>query len=140
MKSIGAVRKMDEQGRIVIPKSVRKRLGLFPGKLLEFFVMDDEVIIKKYKPSNSIQDKIRDLDNILSDIGTELSQENREQVEIHAEALKKLCQQRRKNMEKCEWCERGYCEVYGSAEEQEKEEINWPCNGTPEEMKDCGQL
>ena len=107
MKSIGAVRKMDEQGRIVIPKSVRKRLGLFPGKLIEFFVMDDEVIIKKYKPSNSIQDKIRDLDNILSDIGTELSQENREQVEIHAEALKKLCQQRRKNMEKCEWCERG---------------------------------
>lgn len=43
-------------------------------------------------------------------------------------------------MEKCEWCDNGYCGCYGSAEEQEQRETQWFCDGTPEEMEDCGEL
>lgn len=88
MRSMGAVRKIDEQGRIVIPISVRKRLKLYPGEFIEFFVMEDEVIIKKYEPSTNIQDKIKNLDNILNSIKSEIPNENREQIEIHIEAIK----------------------------------------------------
>lgn len=39
---------------------------------------------------------------------------------------------------KCEWSRHGYCECYGAAEEQEQKETNWPCEGTEEEMQECG--
>lgn len=39
---------------------------------------------------------------------------------------------------KCEWSRRGYCEYYSTADEQEKRETNWPCDGSEEAMKECG--
>lgn len=41
---------------------------------------------------------------------------------------------------RCEWSNEGYCEVYGSSDEQKNKEINWPCAGSEEEMLDCGQI
>lgn len=41
---------------------------------------------------------------------------------------------------RCEWCHSGYCECYGDAEEQAQRETNWPCDGTEDEMCECGQL
>ena len=39
---------------------------------------------------------------------------------------------------KCEWCNCGVCEYYSTIEEQEENECFWDCNGTPEEMEECG--
>lgn len=39
---------------------------------------------------------------------------------------------------KCEWSRHGYCEYYSTAEEQEQRETNWPCDGSEDEMQDCG--
>lgn len=39
---------------------------------------------------------------------------------------------------KCEWSRHGYCEYYSSAEEQEQRETSWPCDGTEDEMQECG--
>lgn len=44
------------------------------------------------------------------------------------------------NFIKCEWSKDGYCEVYGSAKEQEHSETQWPCSGTEENMQECGQV
>lgn len=41
---------------------------------------------------------------------------------------------------KCEWSRNGYCECYGTTEEQEERETNWPCGGTEAEMQECGQI
>ena len=41
---------------------------------------------------------------------------------------------------RCEWNSNGYCEVYGSAEEQECRETHWPCSGTETDMLECGQI
>lgn len=41
---------------------------------------------------------------------------------------------------KCEWCREGYCECYGDAEEQEQRESRYPCDGTEDEMRKCGQI
>ena len=43
-------------------------------------------------------------------------------------------------MIKCEWYKGGYCEYYGDAEEQEQRDTNWPCDGTEDEMQECGQI
>ena len=39
---------------------------------------------------------------------------------------------------KCEWCENGYCEYCSPAEDQEGRETQWICDGTDEEMIECG--
>lgn len=51
MKSTGMVRKIDELGRVVIPKELRRTLGIDNQDPLEIFIDGDKVILKKYKPN-----------------------------------------------------------------------------------------
>ena len=51
MKATGIVRRIDDLGRIVIPKEIRRTLRLRDGEPLEIFTSaDGEVIFKKYSP------------------------------------------------------------------------------------------
>lgn len=49
MKSTGIVRKVDELGRVVIPKELRRTLNIAEKDALEIFVDGDRVIFKKYQ-------------------------------------------------------------------------------------------
>lgn len=52
MKSIGIVRKVDELGRIVLPKELRVTLHIKEKDPLEIFVDDESrIILKKYEPA-----------------------------------------------------------------------------------------
>lgn len=51
MKSTGMVRKVDELGRLVIPKELRRTLGIENGDPVEIFIDGDQIILKKYKPN-----------------------------------------------------------------------------------------
>ncbi|TYS60671.1 AbrB/MazE/SpoVT family DNA-binding domain-containing protein [Bacillus infantis] len=48
MKSTGIVRKTDELGRIVIPKEIRRVLGIEIKDPIEIFVAEDQIIFQKY--------------------------------------------------------------------------------------------
>lgn len=48
MKSTGVVRRIDELGRIVIPKEIRRNLGIRDGENVEIFTEYDSIILKKY--------------------------------------------------------------------------------------------
>lgn len=50
MKSLGIVRKVDELGRIVIPKELRRTMEIEEGTPLEIYVDGDNIILKKYAP------------------------------------------------------------------------------------------
>lgn len=51
MKATGIVRKIDELGRIVIPKEIRKSFDIKEGEPLEIFTTDDnQIVLKKYNP------------------------------------------------------------------------------------------
>ena len=50
MKATGIVRKMDQLGRLVIPKETRKMFNLNEGEPVEIFTDGDKIIIKKYNP------------------------------------------------------------------------------------------
>jgi len=50
MKSTGIVRKVDELGRIVIPKELRRTLGIEEDGSLEIFVNEDTIVLRKYQP------------------------------------------------------------------------------------------
>ncbi|MFL0197313.1 AbrB/MazE/SpoVT family DNA-binding domain-containing protein [Clostridium sp. WILCCON 0269] len=51
MKSTGIVRKVDQLGRVVLPKELRKRFDMPGGTPLEMGVNGDEIILGKYKPA-----------------------------------------------------------------------------------------
>ena len=48
MKATGVIRRMDEIGRIVIPKEIRRSMHLEEGEALEIFTEENAVIFKKY--------------------------------------------------------------------------------------------
>lgn len=51
MKATGIVRRIDDLGRIVVPKEIRRTLRIREGDPLEIFTdRDGEVILKKYSP------------------------------------------------------------------------------------------
>lgn len=51
MKTTGVVRRVDDLGRIVIPKEIRKTLRIKEGDPLEIFTeKDGDIILKKYSP------------------------------------------------------------------------------------------
>lgn len=51
MKATGVVRRIDDLGRVVIPKEIRKTLRIKEGDPLEIFTdKEGEVILKKYSP------------------------------------------------------------------------------------------
>lgn len=51
MKSTGIVRSIDDLGRIVLPKELRKTLGIEERDQLEIFVDGKYVMLAKYEPS-----------------------------------------------------------------------------------------
>ena len=61
MKATGIVRRIDDLGRIVIPKEIRKNLRIKEGDNLEVFVQNEEVILKKYSMMNKINDLAQEL-------------------------------------------------------------------------------
>ena len=51
MKATGIVRRIDDLGRVVIPKEIRRTLRIREGDPLEIFTATDgEVVFKKYSP------------------------------------------------------------------------------------------
>jgi len=61
MKATGIVRRIDDLGRVVIPKEIRKNLRIKEGDNLEIYVQGEEVILKKYSMMNKINDLAQEL-------------------------------------------------------------------------------
>ncbi|MGH1280669.1 AbrB/MazE/SpoVT family DNA-binding domain-containing protein [Bacillus basilensis] len=50
MKATGVTRKVDDLGRVVIPKELRNTLGIKEKSPLEIFVEGEDIVLKKYQP------------------------------------------------------------------------------------------
>lgn len=49
MKATGIVRRIDDLGRVVIPKEIRRTLAIQEGDALEIYTTDSGVLFRKYK-------------------------------------------------------------------------------------------
>lgn len=68
MKATGIVRRIDDLGRVVIPKEIRRTLRIREGDPLEIFVdRDGEVILKKYSPIGELGDFAKEYAESLAD-------------------------------------------------------------------------
>lgn len=68
MKETGVVRHLDELGRIVIPKEIRRNLRINEGDLVEIFVDEGEsVVLKKHTPFKLLEEDSFHLSKTLFD-------------------------------------------------------------------------
>lgn len=55
MKATGIVRRIDDLGRVIIPREVRRTLNIREGDPLELYTMDGGIVFKPYSPLASIE-------------------------------------------------------------------------------------
>ncbi|MGE4274077.1 MAG: AbrB/MazE/SpoVT family DNA-binding domain-containing protein [Desulfitobacterium sp.] len=53
MKATGIVRRIDDLGRVVIPKEIRRTLQIAEGDPVEIFTEEEGIILRKYQPSET---------------------------------------------------------------------------------------
>ena len=56
MYTSGIIRRIDDLGRIIIPKEIRKKLRIRDGENLEILVENDNIVLKKYSVMKNIED------------------------------------------------------------------------------------
>lgn len=65
MKSTGMVRRVDDLGRVVLPKELRQMLGIEKrdgmDACVEIFVEGDAIVLKKYEPACMFCGEARDV-------------------------------------------------------------------------------
>lgn len=66
MRATGIVRRMDDLGRVAIPREIRNTLNIECGEPLEIFTGKDCIILKKYH-TTPIKDEIEDLKKHIQD-------------------------------------------------------------------------
>lgn len=72
MKATGIMRRIDELGRIVIPKEIRKNLRIKEGENLEIYVENEIIMLKKY----SVLKNLTDMATIYVEVVNSLMKEN----------------------------------------------------------------
>ena len=62
MKATGIVRRIDDLGRVVVPKEIRRTLRLRDGEPMENFTgREGEIILKKYSPIGELGNFAKDI-------------------------------------------------------------------------------
>lgn len=67
MKSTGIIRRLDDLGRIVIPKEIRRKVHLQEGVPMEIYYSENSVTFVKYDPSTSVKQTLDLLKEVIRD-------------------------------------------------------------------------
>ena len=69
MKATGVIRRIDELGRIVIPKEIRKNFRIKDGENIEIFIAEDDgIVLKKTSTLNNIENISKIIVSVLKEI------------------------------------------------------------------------
>lgn len=86
MKTTGIIRRVDDLGRIVIPKEIRRTLNIKEGDPLEIYVNNNMVCFKNYK-YQAVEDACQEVLNASADL---VNTEQRDAIVAHLKAIREL--------------------------------------------------
>ena len=86
MKTTGIVRRVDDLGRIVIPKEIRRTLHIKEGDPLEIYIDDNAVCFRNYK-YQAVEDACKEVLNASADL---VNAEQRDAIAAHLKAIREL--------------------------------------------------
>lgn len=84
MKATGIIRRVDDLGRIVIPKEIRRRIGITEGTPMEIFITDNNygVAFMKYNSYDQVISYISSLSEAATEIECNNSSEEERVMKI----------------------------------------------------------
>lgn len=94
MKATGIVRRIDDLGRVVVPKEIRRTLRIREGDPLEIFTdREGEIILKKYSPIGELGTFSKQYaDSLAQTLGLSVCIADRDQIIATAGGVKKILQ------------------------------------------------
>ena len=87
----GFVRKVDELGRLCLPKEIRDTLHIEVGTPLEISTNGETILINKYKP-DSLEERVREMQSILTQQVENIGLEKVIKIESELNIIQELLQ------------------------------------------------
>ena len=85
MKATGIRRRIDDLGRVVIPKEIRRNLGIREGEAFEIYTNPGEVIFRKCEV-----DRLNDLEQACDNLVYDCDMQATSQIRKLVEQIKKI--------------------------------------------------
>lgn len=87
MKATGIIRRIDDLGRVVIPKEIRRTLSIREGDPLEIFIENGAVCFMKYQLEKiaKVLDTFKELKDYVSDYGDSSQKQRIENLHLMVE-------------------------------------------------------
>lgn len=97
MKVTGFIRRIDDLGRVVIPKEIRRTLNIHEGDPLEVYVDNNMVILTPYALWKDMSDQVQDIrDRYADSMGAKLTDTQSEIIQQMDNLVKLLNLEARK--------------------------------------------
>lgn len=90
MNTTGIIRRVDDLGRVVIPKEVRRKVGISEGTPMEIFVSAEGIMLKKYHAENELLNMTENLKEALEDMCVDLGPEKTGNIRSHIREIQIL--------------------------------------------------
>lgn len=90
MNLTGIIRRIDDLGRVVVPRDMRKSLGLQEGTPLEVCATEEGILFKKYDPGITLMDIVKNLESALDDNYVELGVDKTREIRLCISDLKEI--------------------------------------------------
>ena len=91
------IRRVDDFGRIVIPKEIRQRVGITEGTPMEIMMEKDTIVLRKYPSGNLLSETVQILETQIEDYLSDGSKlENLIEVRKYINAVKSLLNEENK--------------------------------------------
>ena len=90
MKAIGIIRRIDDLGRIVIPKEIRRIYGFAESCPIEIFATDDGVVLKRYRTNDELMISVNALSEAVDGTVDDLDYEKVREIRNHIREIRGL--------------------------------------------------
>lgn len=96
MKATGIVRRVDELGRFVIPKELRRKYNINDYDSMEVFTDEKGLYLQKYSPEEDIVLKVDELSKSIDNIYLDLGEDNTKTVLDYLSKVKEILEESEK--------------------------------------------
>ena len=90
MNATGIIRRVDDLGRIVLPKEVRRKVGISECTPMEIFTSDEGIVLKKYYPENELEGMTKNLMEAVEDMCVDLGPKKTGDIRRHIREIQNL--------------------------------------------------
>lgn len=90
MNATGIIRRVDDLGRIVLPREVRRQFVISEGTPMELFVSAEGILLKKYYPENKLSSMAANLQEAVEEMCVGLGPEKTGDIRRHIREIQML--------------------------------------------------